>query len=269
MAGKNGMTREEAKALYENLHKSMTNWMANKSRQGSVGSNQKVDPKKIAETIRQGLRGDSSSFSNFGNYGNARISNSASMTLPPIKTMDKGQAICLILIIVFAMTKVFFSALEAVGFATVSKVSADIPSNTVVDVTPGENFSKEDKKVLTSLDARRVELAERSKKMDLREIDLTARENELEIQLAELRQLTSKLKSNREGVDQKRNMQVEQLAKIYSAMSPDESAKLMQELDTSIALELMSKMSEKRIGQILSLMDKERALKMSKMLVNK
>ena len=63
-------------------------------------------------------------------------------------------------------------------------------------------------------------------------------------------------------------MQVEQLAKIYSAMSPEESAKLMEELDITIALELMSKMSEKRIGQILSLMDKEKALKMSKMLVN-
>ena len=63
-------------------------------------------------------------------------------------------------------------------------------------------------------------------------------------------------------------MQVEQLAKIYSAMSPEESAKLMEELDITIALGLMSKMSEKRIGQILSLMDKEKALKMSKMLVN-
>ena len=92
--------------------------------------------------------------------------------------------------------------------------------------------------------------------------------SELPILLAELRELTQRLKTNREGVDQKRNMQVEQLAKIYSAMSPEESAKLMEELDITIALGLMSKMSEKRIGQILSLMDKEKALKMSKMLVN-
>ena len=45
MAKTNGMTREEAKALYENLHKSMTNWMAAKSKGGA--SKQKVDPKKI------------------------------------------------------------------------------------------------------------------------------------------------------------------------------------------------------------------------------
>ena len=166
------------------------------------------------------------------------------------------------------MTKVFFSALEAVGFASVSKVSADTTNMVAPVIVPSENFSKEDKKVLTALDARRVELSERAKKMDLREIDLTSRENELEIKLAELRELTQRLKTNREGVDQKRNMQVEQLAKIYSAMSPEESAKLMEELDITIALGLMSKMSEKRIGQILSLMDKEKALKMSKMLVN-
>ena len=189
-------------------------------------------------------------------------------SLPPIKTMDRGQAVCLILVVVFAMTKVFFSALEAVGFASVSKVSADTTNMVAPVIVPSENFSKEDKKVLTALDARRVELSERAKKMDLREIDLTSRENELEIKLAELRELTQRLKTNREGVDQKRNMQVEQLAKIYSAMSPEESAKLMEELDITIALDLMSKMSEKRIGQILSLMDKEKALKMSKMLVN-
>lgn len=267
MAKKNSMTREEARALYENLHKSMTNWMAANKAAKANGA-QKVDPKKIAETIRQGLRGDSSSFSKIGNYGTKNsYDSSVQAALPPLRTMDRGQAICLIMIIMFAMTKVFFSALEAVGFASVSKVAADTPIVTQQPIS-SENFSKEDKKVLTSLDARRVELTERGKKMDLREIDLDARENELEIKLAELRQLTSKLKTNREGVDQKRNMQVEQLAKIYSAMSPEESAKLMEELDITIALELMSKMSEKRIGQILSLMDKEKALKMSKMLVN-
>ena len=50
MAKTNGMTREEAKALYENLHQSMTNWMAAKSKGGA--SKQKVDPKKIAEAIK-------------------------------------------------------------------------------------------------------------------------------------------------------------------------------------------------------------------------
>ncbi|MGI6680568.1 MAG: MotE family protein [Bdellovibrionota bacterium] len=266
---KNGMTREEAKVLYENLHKSMTKWMANKEAKGQ-SSKQKVDPKKIAESIRQGLRGDSQEFSNNQNYNsniNSSINGSAiSLALPPLKTMDRGQAICLILIISFAMIKVFFSALEAVGFATATKVSADVPS-IEAQIKESGNFTREDKKVLTSLDARRAELSERGKKMDLREIDLEARENELEIKLAELRQLTSKLKTNREGVDQKRNLQVEQLAKIYSSMSPEESARLMEDLDVSIALELMQKMSEKRIGQILSLMDQEKALKMSKMLV--
>lgn len=266
MAKTNGMTREEAKALYENLHQSMTNWMAAKSKGGA--SKQKVDPKKIAETIRQGLRGDTSSFSKFGGYNQGTSNSLMQASLPPIKTMDRGQAVCLILVVVFAMTKVFFSALEAVGFASVSKVSADTTNMVAPVIVSSENFSKEDKKVLTALDARRVELSERAKKMDLREIDLTSRENELEIKLAELRELTQRLKTNREGVDQKRNMQVEQLAKIYSAMSPEESAKLMEELDITIALGLMSKMSEKRIGQILSLMDKEKALKMSKMLVN-
>ena len=54
MAKKNGMTREEASAFYENLQASMKNWMANNK--GAKKGQAKVDPKKIAESIRQGLR---------------------------------------------------------------------------------------------------------------------------------------------------------------------------------------------------------------------
>lgn len=260
MAKANGMTREEAKALYENLHKSMTNWMANGKQPNRAGA-QKIDPKQIAKTISQGLKGDTVGTSPRMSSYNQQAS---SATMPPIKTMDKGQALALILIMFFAVTKVFFGALEAIGLGTVNKAQASIPVQ--VQNVSSDSFSKEDKKVLTSLDARRAELSERGKKIDLREIDLDARENELEVKLAELRQLTSKLKTQREGVDQKRNVQVEQLAKIYSAMAPDEAAKLMEEIDTPIALELMSKMSEKRIGQILSLMDSEKAITFTKML---
>lgn len=262
MAKTNGMTREEAKALYENLHKSMTNWMANGKPKSNAKNQPKIDPKQIARTISQGLKGEDSS--NMSLYN--RQGGSAFATLPPIKTMDKGQAIALILIMFFAVTKIFFSALEAVGLGSINKAQASIPAQ--VPNVSFDSYSREDKKVLTSLDARRAELSERGKKIDLREINLEAKENALEVKLAELRQLTSKLKSQREGVDQKRNVQVEQLAKIYSAMSPEEAAKLMEEIDVSIALELMSKMSEKRIGQILSLMDSEKAINFSKMLVN-
>ena len=270
MAKKNGMSREEASAFYENLQASMKNWMANNK--GAKKGQSKIDPKKIAETIRQGLKGNTSGMSAYAGASSyaKNMPNQTSNTnysLPPIKTMDKGQAIAIMLILFLSVAKVFFSALNAMGVGNVSEVQASTPNLEQAAQMELAKYSKEDQKVLTSLDARRAELAERDKKIDQRELDLNAQESELEMKLAELRQLTSKLKTQREGVDEQHALQVQQLAKIYSAMPPEEAAKLIEDLDSPIAIELMKKMSEKRIGQILSLMDKSRAIKLSKMII--
>ena len=64
-------------------------------------------------------------------------------------------------------------------------------------------------------------------------------------------------------------MQLDQLANLYSAMDPKEAAGLIEQLDVTIALELVSRMPEKRIGQILATMNSGKALAISRMLSGK
>ena len=77
------------------------------------------------------------------------------------------------------------------------------------------------------------------------------------------------LKGDREKNDKKRSTQLEQLSNVYGSMDPKEAATLIEQLDVTIALSLLERMPEKRIGQILALMNPQRALVITRMLSGK
>ena len=92
------------------------------------------------------------------------------------------------------------------------------------------------------------------------------RDREFAVRLTQLRELTEKLSNQREQNDKKRSSQLEQLANVYSSMNPPEAAALIEQLDISIAIGLLERMPEKRIGQILALMNSEKALQITRLL---
>jgi flagellar motility protein MotE (MotC chaperone) len=130
----------------------------------------------------------------------------------------------------------------------------------------GPQWSKEEVKILTALDSRRVELEERGTRMEQRESDFVAKERELALRLTELKELSDKLRTEREKGDKQRGSQLEQLANVYGSMNPPEAAHLLEQLDIQVSLSLIERMPEKRIGQILALMNPQRALELTNML---
>src|SRR5690606_10813103 len=107
--------------------------------------------------------------------------------------------------------------------------------------------------ILRSLDARREELETRRKQLEERGLEMDRRDREFAVKLTELRELTNQLRSAREEIDRKQHSQLAQLANVYGSMNPSEAATLMEQLDVTIALSLLERMPEKRIGQILAL----------------
>lgn len=189
----------------------------------------------------------------------------------------RGQPAAIALVVVFASMKVALSAMEYMGIATVLPAEASVTSSSQVNMSSNQAYQSrpvgsvtqltpEDIQVLKQLDSRRVELESQRTKLAEYESDLTNRERELTIKMNELKSLTERLKAAREHTDRKRDGQTEQLAKVYSAMAPEEAARLLEQLDISIALSLISRMPEKRIGQILALISKDRALMLTRML---
>jgi flagellar motility protein MotE (MotC chaperone) len=123
-------------------------------------------------------------------------------------------------------------------------------------------------RLITDLDSRRIELEKRREVLDRREEQIRTQEEALNERLAELRALTEQLGETRAGEDEKKTARLDQLATVYGAMNPNEAADLMSRLEPAIALSLLERMPEKRMGQILGLMDHDRAIELTRELSN-
>lgn len=130
-------------------------------------------------------------------------------------------------------------------------------------------WSQTDLVLLTALDARRVELEKRKEALDDRETDLRRQEGEIAAKLTELKSLTARISERRKERDHKHEARMEQLANVYGSMAPAEAAPLIAKLDEEIALTLLERMPEKRLGQILSSMGQDRAIELTSRLTQR
>ena len=270
----NKLNREEATELYRDLRKAMSSIEQKKSTTPKGGDDMKDIAKSIAQSISKSMSKDKGkpvapSVKSFA----AAETEDAITRMQIDNTLERpgsGRLAAVVAVIVFALFKVSIGVSEHFGVITVEPVQASVqgmnPQTRRSFVGVSSGFSKEENRILTSLDARRAELEERSRKLDEKEMDMSRRDKEFVTKLAQLRDLTDSLKIDREKSEKKRNTQLEQLANVYGSMAPVEAAGLLEQLDISIALSLIEHMPEKRVGQILALMSPERALSMTRML---
>jgi flagellar motility protein MotE (MotC chaperone) len=262
------LTREEARELYDDMHRAMTQMMAKKGQQppharGVSSDNQSKVAKDIADAIRGGLNGAKPSTLTSKERPASKVSNDTRLTSP--QAAMRGRMRAVMVVAALGCAKIALSALQASGIGEVEVAHAVVAPPPVV----GPQWSKEEVKVLTALDNRRAELEERSARVDRREMELAARDRDVAVRLADLKELTEKLKIEREKGDKQRNNQLDQLANVYGSMNPPEAAHLLEQLDIQVALSLIQRMPEKRMGQILALMNAQRALELTNMLSNR
>jgi flagellar motility protein MotE (MotC chaperone) len=229
-----------------------------------------IDAKAIAASISAAMKRDDEVASKRPEASpSASASHSDDRPLP----VTRGQYAALLFVLAFALARTSISALEYAGVGEPKLAEASMAVSAPTKYLPiqaqqlqAQGFSKDEIKVLTALDSRRAELEDRSRRLDDREQDILRRDKEFATRMTQLRELTERLSSEREKDDKKRNGQLEQLANVYGSMNPPEAAALIEQLDVTIALSLLERMPEKRIGQILALMSKERALAITKLL---
>lgn len=261
------LTKEQAHALYDSMHstfKDMTKkgkFIAKNAEENEAPTTSKSHPTAAARKA--------AGTAYYGAKGNAHTSKRGAFVGHMSKFKGRftkrggldGQGMAVLGIAVLGSIKIGLSALVASGFGAVE------PAQAVVAPRPvGPQWSKQEVEVLKGLDARRIELEERRKRLEKREEDFALQERELVVRLSELKELTERLKLDREKSDKQRNTQLEQLANVYGSMNPPEAAHLLEQLDIQVALSLIERMPEKRIGQILSLMNASRALELTNLL---
>lgn len=265
MAVKKGMTREEANQLYDSLKSAMESKYG-KKRLESLIENDKKEKSAQQKTSSVSAKStlDSKDIGRSG-IGLKSPLSSPEKPLPitPRKQIGSGQRTALLCIVCVGVFKLILGAVAASGLIQGGTVDATMATLPVVSLP---TFSEDELVILKSLDERRVDLEERGKKLDVREEEIERRDREFAARLTQLRELSEQLKGEREKGDKKRNVQLDQLAAVYSSMGPKEAAQLLEQLDVTISLSLIERMPEKRMAQILALMTPERALTLTQML---
>ena len=276
---KTKLTREDAAELYRDLHKTMSNMKKEDAQPKKNPVNSKI-AEQIAQAIRSSMKKDDEILANGGDglgpnladnipdQAHAALANERKLTHIPDMPQGIGSQFAIMVVVFFLFAKVSFSVFEYSGIFGVPMAQATLAGKSAIARAPfsTQQYTDAEVTVLKQLDARRVELEQRDDKLTQKERDIELKEQEFVARLAKIKELTDKLKSTREKNTAKRNNQLEQLSNVYGSMNPNEAAQLIEQLDVTIALALLERMPEKRIGQILSLMSPDRALTITRML---
>ena len=123
----------------------------------------------------------------------------------------------------------------------------------VTDVSPAEI------EILESLAARREELEGRARELDMRENLLDAVEKRADAKIGELKKMHAAVERMIKEFDEREKARIEGLVKIYERMKSKDAARILNQLELDIVLEVVSRMREANAAAILANMDAEKA----------
>ena len=136
--------------------------------------------------------------------------------------------------------------------------------------TAGAHASATDvESMLEALSRRQAELDQREKALAAREDKLALYEKDVTEKIVRLEQVGKTLKDELKRTHAASDEAADSLAKVYGAMKPAEAAPILDQLDETTALRILTRMKEKQVGEILPLMTRERAIGLTRSLAGR
>jgi flagellar motility protein MotE (MotC chaperone) len=120
-------------------------------------------------------------------------------------------------------------------------------------------FTEAEVQLLQDLAARRELLEVRARELDFRENLLEAAEQQIEGQIAELREIEAKINALIQQHDAQEEGKLRSLVRVYETMKPKQAARIFNQLDLDILLDVAELMSERRLAPVLAAMTPQRA----------
>ena len=139
------------------------------------------------------------------------------------------------------------------GKSTVKQIEALKAKDT------GPRYSQTEVDLLENLSKRRDELDRREKDLEIKSKVLEATDKRINDKLVEMKALETQLSKTVALYNEKQSTQIDSLVKIYSNMKPVDAANIFNQLDMPILLEVISKMSERKVSPVLAAMDPKKA----------
>ena len=116
---------------------------------------------------------------------------------------------------------------------------------------------------------RRAELEKAAKDVAMREALLSAAEKRIEQKLKEMEKVRNEIQGLLKMGDERQSQQLESLVKIYETMKPKEAARIFEELELPVLLDVIQKMKETKTAPILAAMDPVKAKEVTSALVER
>ncbi|WP_334129019.1 MotE family protein [Sneathiella sp.] len=132
-----------------------------------------------------------------------------------------------------------------------------------IDPAVSSGFTKSEVEVLERLAQRRAELDRRAEELDMRDNLLKATETRIDDKIAKLREMEETLNGLLRLHDEEKRAQMESLVKIYEKMKPKDAARIFNNLDMDILIDVASNIKEAKMASILAEMNSARANKLT------
>lgn len=123
----------------------------------------------------------------------------------------------------------------------------------------GSSYTQSELDLLQNLTKRRNELDEREKELEMKSKVLDATELRISNKVKEMKVLQVELTRVVAQYKQQQAGEIKSLVKIYENMKPKDAAAIFNEMEMPILLEVIDKMSERKVAPILAGMDPKRA----------
>ena len=120
-------------------------------------------------------------------------------------------------------------------------------------------MSPSEMSVLQKLSERRAALDRRAQEMEQEEVVLKAAEQRLDEKLGKLKTIQQGIGGLVDQQDQQGEQRAKSLVKIYETMKPREAARIFEELDMPVVLDVLEHMKEAKAAPILASMDPVKA----------
>jgi flagellar motility protein MotE (MotC chaperone) len=124
-------------------------------------------------------------------------------------------------------------------------------------------MSRSEVEVLQNLAARRQELEERGRELDMREKLLKASEQRIDERIADLKGIEANIQSLLQQRDAAQEAQLLSLVKVYEGMKPADAARIFDKLDMDILLPVAQRMKAPKIALVLAAMDDDAAKRLT------
>ncbi|NKB56793.1 MAG: hypothetical protein GKS00_10700 [Alphaproteobacteria bacterium] len=158
---------------------------------------------------------------------------------------------------------------EATPPAVQSLKPVDAKDGEVSGVGDVSKMSYSEIQLLQELAVRRKSLEGRERKLDQRAVLLKAAEQRLVERQGELKKIRFEIKNLLNIKEKEEAERLKRLVAIYSNMKPKDAAKIFNELDMSVLIDVMQSMKERKIASIVAAMDADRARKLTKQLAER